>query len=322
MKKLIALLMAMMLLVCAAGCGGETAEPAGPTVEKVTDCTVPPLVVEINGVKVTNQTLGGYPVYSIKSKSVNSSGTEKEYEYIGFALADVLESVGIKDGFTTIDAVASDGYTISCAAETAVLPTTLLAFMRDGEQFKDGPWFAPCSSGTSGDYLKETVAFNVDADVAITPEADTEPEEPAVADDALGLIELQYKDSGFEFAPFSFKVNGKKVTNEKLAGLPVLEIKVRILNSKGETVEAAYTGYSLTDVLGACDAHLFTKVFAIADDDYIATIDPMAVLSTNTLVAIEKDNETGKDGTVWIAPCDSTESKAYIKLIVEIETAG
>ena len=39
---------------------------------------------------------------------------------------------------------------------------------------------------------------------------------------------------------------------------------------------------------------------------------------SNTIIAIEKDKELGKDGTIWVAPCLETSSSAYCKLVVEI----
>lgn len=310
MNKRFALLLAVVMLVCAVACAA-----AEPVAEPVADCVPTPFTLQINGVPVTSDDLSGCPAYTVTAESVNSSGTAKSYVYVGYALSDVLALVGVTDGYTKLEATADDGYTIACDAELAAQPTTLVAFLRDGEPFKNGPWFAPCGSATTGDYLKNTASLTVDAEVKAV-EAQPEPE---TADAPAGLPEIQDRTEKVTFAPYSFLVNGAAVTNETLAGLRIYKISVSVTNSKGETVEATYTGYKLADVLAACGVGETDAVSAVANDGYESALDAATVQSDYTLVAIEKDKETGEDGTVWVAPCEATESKAYAKLVIEIK---
>ncbi|MDD3920598.1 MAG: hypothetical protein PHO41_05470 [Eubacteriales bacterium] len=340
MKKLLACMLALCLLFAAVGCAPAAApapeapaaapeapavepapapEAAKVTAEEVRGVTVPPFSIMINGTTVTNEVMVAYPVYSVQAFSINSSGTESTCNYVGFAISDVLAAVGITDGFTNVEAAADDGYAIVVDAAVAKEPTTLLAVTKDGEQFKDGPWFAPCSSETTGDYLKGMSRLNVDADVTITPDVG----EPAPAEDApaAALPEISDKTDKVEFKPYEFIVNGEKVTNDKLAGLSIYKITVTTVNSKGNASESTYTGYKLADVLAACGAKDYTEVIAVANDGYENKMDKAAADSDYTLLAIEKDKELGEDGTIWVAPCEQTESKAYAKLVVEVKTA-
>jgi len=135
-----------------------------------------------------------------------------------------------------------------------------------------------------------------------------------------GLPEIQDRTDKVTFGEFKFLVNGNEVTNDTLAGLSIYKITVNVENSKGVVSEATYTGYRLSDVLAACGITEFDSVIAVADDGYESVIDYDTANSEYTLLAIEKDKETGEGGTVWVAPCMENTSGSYIKLVVEIKT--
>ena len=117
---------------------------------------------------------------------------------------------------------------------------------------------------------------------------------------------------------FCFKVNGQDVTNADLEGLHIYKVSVSVTNKKGETSEVGYTGYKLIDVLAACGITEYTAVKVVANDGYESELTAEQAVSEYTIVAIEKDKETGEDGTIWVAPCLETSSSAYCKLVVEI----
>ena len=305
MKKWFSLLVALIACCAACACAEGGAQPVEPSA----DAPVPPFTLTINGATLTEQDFADCPLYKATAVSVNSYGTEKKYEYVGYALADALALAGITEGVTAVEAIADDGYTIACDAALALEPTTLLAFLRDGEPYEGGLWFAPCSSDVTGDYLKRTVEIRADAAAA-------QPSEEDAAD--AYAPELSDKTGKIEFAPFSFLVNGAAVNNVALAGQPIFKANVTVTNSKGETVEATYGGYRLRDVLTACGVPDASDVTVIASDGYETQLDAQTVQSEYTLIAIEKDKATGEDGSVWLAPCEATESKAYLKLVVEL----
>jgi len=316
MKRIFAALLVFLMLVSATACAsGQAAEDteAVPAAQVVTDVEIPDFTVLVNGVEVTHETMAAYTVYSVQTHSVNSQGTEDNRLYIGYAMSDVFAAAGLTGDYTEVEAVADDGYAITYDADIAALPTTLLAVIRDGEPFKKGPWFAPCHSGTSGDYLKNVASIGVDSE-AVLPE-DTEEETAET-----GLPEIQDRTDKVTFGEFKFLVNGNEVTNDTLAGLSIYKITVNVENSKGVVSEATYTGYRLSDVLAACGITEFDSVIAVADDGYESVIDYDTANSEYTLLAIEKDKETGEGGTVWVAPCMENTSGSYIKLVVEIKT--
>ncbi|MBQ3077347.1 MAG: hypothetical protein IJC43_05785 [Clostridia bacterium] len=340
MKKILALLLSLMLLLSLVACSstddeapagdgagetagdaaGETAGESGgdaaePEMKEVIGVTVPAFTLHVNGKTLTNEQMADYAVYEIQATSVNSSGTESTVTYVGFSLADVFAAAGVTD-YTSVVATADDGYAVEIAKEMASKPSTLVAISKDGEQFKTAPWFAPCSSGTTGDYLKGMVAITLDGQ-AFDPSSVPAPD----AGDAPAegeLPEIADRTDKVEFAAYSFKVNGQEVTNETLAGLSIYKIEVTTVNSKGASSTSGYTGYKLADVLAACGVENATTVKAVANDGYESTLSAENITSDYTLVAIEKDKELGEDGTIWVAPCAETTSSAYAKLVVEI----
>jgi len=340
MKKILSVLLVLALVLSLAACGSAPAEtpttvatepteaateatnPA-PVAEEVKGVTVPAFAIMINGVKVDNVMMAAYPTYTVTANSVNSSGTASTTTYIGFALTDVLAAAGLTENYIWLEATADDGYAIEVSGEIVTAPTTLLAISKNGEQFKTAPWFAPCSSQTTGDYLKNMVSILVNTtegkpegiDNTLVEEAD--PTE-APADEPAEAPELSDKTDKVTFADFSFKVNGQEVTNATLEGQRIYKVSVNVVNKNGNASEASYTGYKLIDVLAALGITDYTTVKVIANDGYESELTAEQAASEYTLIAIEKDKETGEDGTIWVAPCMETSSSAYCKLVVEI----
>ena len=316
MKKLVSLVLALLLALSCAACSPK--KPAAPSVEEVKGVTLPQFSVLVNGAAVTNDTMAQYPVYSANSNSVNNSGTETQCVYIGYALSDVLKAAGVEE-YTLVEAAAEDGYSVSLDTAAADAPTTLLALLKDNEPFKKGPWLAPCGSGTSGDYLKGTAEIWIDGANTGVPPSDEPTQHPGGDTEETGLPEILDRTDKVQFQPYCFLVNGTEVTNETLNGLSIYKVTVEVVNKKGETVQATYTGYRLSDVLAACGITEPEAVIAVANDGYESQLDKDTAMSEYTLLAIEKDKETGEDGTVWVAPCASTKSGDYVKLVAEIK---
>lgn len=338
MKKILSMILVLALALSLAACGGTPAAPAAPettapaapaetrpapVAEEVKGITVPEFAIMINGVRVDNVMMAAYPTYSVTAFSINSSGTESTTTYVGFAMTDVLAAAGLTENYIWLEATADDGYAIEMTGEIVTAPTTLLAITKNGEQFKTAPWFAPGSSETTGDYLKNMVSILVNTTESkpegidnTLVEEPAETEAPAAAPE--GAPELADKTDKVTFADFCFKVNGQDVTNADLEGLHIYKVSVFVTNKKGETSEVGYTGYKLIDVLAALGITDYTTVKAIANDGYESELTAEQAVSEYTIIAIEKDKETGEDGTIWVAPCLETSSSAYCKLVVEI----
>ena len=336
MKKILSLILVLALALSLVACGTAPAETTGapettapaatnpaPVAEEVKGVTIPEFAIMINGVKVDNVMMAAYPTYSVTAFSINSSGTESTTTYVGFAMTDVLAAAGLTENYIWLEATADDGYAIEVTGEIVTASTTLLAITKNGEQFKTAPWFAPCGSETTGDYLKNMVSILVNTtegkpegiDNTLVEEAD--PTE-APADEPAEAPELSDKTDKVTFADFCFKVNGQEVTNATLEGQRIYKVSVNVVNKNGNASEASYTGYKLIDVLAALGITDYTTVKVIANDGYESELTAEQAASEYTLIAIEKDKETGEDGTIWVAPCLETSSSAYCKLVVEI----
>lgn len=336
MKKILSMILVLALALSLVACGTAPAEPNDvpettapaatnptPVAEEVKGVTIPAFAIMVNGVKVDNVMMAAYPTYSVTANSVNSSGTASTTTYVGFAMTDVLAAAGLNENYIWLEATADDGYAIEVTGEIVTASTTLLAITKNGEQFKAAPWFAPCSSGTTGDYLKNMVSILVNTTEAKPEGIDNTMVEEATPTEASSETpaeapELSDKTDKVTFADFSFKVNGQDVTNATLEGQRIYKVSVNVTNKNGNTSEAGYTGYKLVDVLAALGITEYTTVKAVANDGYESELTAEQAVSEYTLIAIEKDKETGEDGTVWVAPCLETSSSAYCKLVVEI----
>lgn len=150
----------------------------------------------------------------------------------------------------------------------------------------------------------------------VSTEAPTKAETPAAPE---GAPEIKDATAKITFADFSFKVNGKEITNKDLEGCSIYKITVETVNSKGNASENTYGGYAIKDVLKAAGCADATKITAVCNDGY--ETDAYTITDENapyTLLAIEKDKELGEDGTVWFAPCLEEIASGYAKLVVEI----
>jgi len=333
MKKFLASLFALLLIFSLVACSGGKDDPpplsgsvsestqsesadSGPVAEEVKGVTIPAFSIHVNGIQVTQDSVAEYPMYSVQAKSVNSSGTESTVTYVGFAVSDILKAAGLDEKYVWMEAAASDGYTVTLTGAVIYEDTTLLAMTRDGSPFSDSPWLAPCSDKVTGSYLKGAVSILVN-----TTEGPPDVKNPAAGSSAgagEGLPEILDRTEKVEFAPYSFLVNGKEVTNDALAGLRIYKITAVTVNKSGDLVEAGYTGYKLADVLDACGIKGYSVVKAIANDGYETELSGELITSDHTLVAIEKDQELGEDGTIWLAPCSESAANVYCKLVVEI----
>ncbi len=328
MKKSISLILALILVLSLAACGQKAATPsaaAGPLAVEVKGVTIPAFSVTVNGITVDQSAMASSPMYSVQATSVNSAGTESTTTYVGFTMSDVIAAAGLKDTYVWLEAAADDGYAVTVKDTTVAASTTLLAMTKDGEPFGTAPWFAPCTSGTTGDYLKGCVSILVNTkegapEISAAPASDTSsaPSPSNAPADNGGLPEIQDKTDKVEFAPYSFLVNGKAVTNDTLKGLSIYKITVVVESKTGEKSESTYTGYTLADVLKACGMESLTSVKVKANDGYETELMAELISSAYTLVAIEQDKAVGEGGTIWVAPCSETASKSYCKLVVEI----
>ncbi len=277
---------------------------------------VPEFAINICGVSIGNSEMEKYELHTAVSESVNSEGTKKTAEYKGYKLSDVFKECGINDIPKAIEVTATDGYSFTYEGDLSDA-TCLIAMLKDGEPFKEGPWFAPCSSDTTGDYLKNLKSIGL-TDKNQDKEDKEDKEESELTE--LAEPDVSDKTGKITFTDYKFKINGKDVTNADLDGLNIYKAIVTVQNSKGKISEQTYSGYVLKDVLDRLGLAGAKSVKVIASDGYESEIDSEDLESDITLIAIEKDKATSDDGSVWLAPCAQTSSGKYIKGVFEIVT--
>lgn len=319
MKKLLAVLLALAMILSLGACGAKEEPKPESKVTEVTGVTVPEFKVKICGAKITNETMASYKLYQAVSHSTNSQGNSSENTYVGYKMVDVISAAQISGSWSKAQIICTDGYESTYEGDIQA-EDVLLAITKNGESFKDGPWFAPCSSEVSGDFAQDLSKIELDGitsplagggdskDGEKSETADIPfPQDPVSED----------KTDKITFADFSFKINGKEVTNKDLEGLKIFRNTVVTKNSKDVVSESKYSGYVLKDVLAKLGIS-GSKVTAIASDGYTSELDPALVDNDLTIIAIEKDKQTGEGGTVWLAPCSENKSGAYAKGVIEI----
>ncbi len=160
MKKLLVILLALAMVFSMSACGKKEVESAEILTE-VTDVTVPEFTVKICGAEITNETLKECNLYSAVAKSVNSKGNASENTYVGYRMSDVIDAVQITVTGSTVQIICTDGYESTYEGDLFE-EGVLLAITKNGETFKDGPWFAPCTSNVSGDYAQDISEIKVE----------------------------------------------------------------------------------------------------------------------------------------------------------------
>lgn len=324
MKRVLAILLALAMIFSFAACGEkkEEAPKEEPkaSVEVVKGVTIPSFKIKVCGVKITNEDMAAYDLYKYTADTVNSSGTAKSNVYIGFKMSDVIAECGITGTFGKATVTATDGYEVTYEGDL-MADNCFVAISKDGAQGKNGPWFAPCASGTTGDYLQDLSKIEIEGATAPADKlgGKDESEKKAEGPTELSPVDISDKTDKITFKDYKFKVNGKEVTNKDLEGLHIFKAKVTYAKSSGTIVEASYSGYVLKDVLEKLGVKDAKKVTVVANDGYTSELAAEEISSANTLVAIELDKAQSEDGTIWVAPCDSQSSKSYAKGVVEIK---
>ena len=109
---------------------------------------------KVNDKEVTNDTLKDLHIYKVKVEVINKKGAVSEATYTGYKLIDVLAAMDIND-YTTVKAVANDGYEDELTTEQAKSEYTIIAIEKDKELGEDGTvWVAPCLETEAGAYCK------------------------------------------------------------------------------------------------------------------------------------------------------------------------
>ena len=324
MKKFLAVMLAIAMVFSFAACGekntgGNQNEPE-IKLEVVKGITIPKFSVKVCGAKVTNEDMAAYDLYQVTADTVNSSGTAHSNVYVGFKLTDVLEAAKVEGTLGKATIVCTDGYEVAFEGDLKA-EGVLLAITKDGSQFKSGPWFAPCTSKTTGDFAQDLAKIEIDGgSSSLAGKGDDSKKDDSKSGEAIAFPQdpvVEDKSDKIKFGDYCFKINGKEVKNADLEGLKIFRITVTTKNSKEVVSQSKYSGYVLKDVLAKLGISGNT-VTAVAGDGYKSELSAEALNSDLTIIAIEKDKEVGKDGTVWVAPCNETSSSAYAKEIIEI----
>ena len=142
----------------------STDEPKGaPELADKTDkVTFADFSFKINGQEVTNSSLEGLRIFKVTASVEKKDGTVSESTYTGYKLIDVLKTLEMTD-YSTVKAVANDGYEVELTKEQATSEYTILAIEKDKELGEDGTiWLAPTLETSSNAYAKYVVELIVE----------------------------------------------------------------------------------------------------------------------------------------------------------------
>ena len=147
----------------------------------------------------------------------------------------------------------------------------------------------------------------------VTEEPTTETTAPE------GAPEMSDCTGKFEFAAFSFTVNGKTIDNAAMADATMWKVKdLETVNSKGNASTNTYSGYAIKDVLKAAGCEDATKITLVCSDGYEIEFEITEENAPYTLCALEVNKEAVTEGFTF-APCLETTSSNYAKGVVEIQ---
>ncbi|MCL2492249.1 MAG: hypothetical protein FWE87_05860 [Coriobacteriia bacterium] len=133
-----------------------------PVTEEIDGIEIPAFSITVQDIVITDQEMTNYPVYRVETTSTNTYGTTTTRVYVGYSASDILGAAGVSSDFTTMVTLADDGYQVKVNHKVALEPTTLVAISEDEVHFQTGPWFAPCSSNMSPDYLRDLVSITLE----------------------------------------------------------------------------------------------------------------------------------------------------------------
>lgn len=86
---------------------------------------------------ITNKDIADLTPITVEATIKNKEGEEKTNEYSGVVLKDVLALANAPE-FTTLIAVADDGFEVELTSELANEDDTIISWVRDGELFNNG----------------------------------------------------------------------------------------------------------------------------------------------------------------------------------------
>lgn len=161
MKKFKVLGLALLVALSLSACGADTSTNTESSVTKAEGVTAAAFTLDVCGVTVTNETLASCDLYTATAETVNSEGNAKSDEYVGYKLSDILNACNITGDFGKLTATATDGYEVTYDGDV-LAETVFIAVQKNGESFKEAPWFAPCSSDTTGDFLKGLAKLSIE----------------------------------------------------------------------------------------------------------------------------------------------------------------
>lgn len=249
----------------------------------VADTEVPAFTVKIGDASFTEQDFAGLSLVEVESVSYNHSGKETVAVFTGYRISDILALSGFEGEFLTLTATADDNYRIRVVSGVALEDTTLFALYKDGEAFENYPWFAPCSSQTTGDYLKGVCELGIETE-----------EPPAIPD-------------------FILNINGEEIKSKKFGNYKLYTFESLSYNHSGKETLCTYTGIRLTDALAIAGADgEYASITATAPDGYAITVPAGLAAADDTLIAFFKDGEPCQEYP-WFAPCSSQTTGDYLK---------
>ena len=145
MKKALFLVIIMMLALgmLFAGCTDDAATTDDVTTDDVTtdDATTDDAeatagwTITVGDVAITDVDAAELEEVTQTLQKQDKEGNLKEQECTGYTLASLLEKAGVAD-VTTVTVTAADGYAYDLASDVALLETTMIVTVQDGETYE------------------------------------------------------------------------------------------------------------------------------------------------------------------------------------------
>lgn len=133
MKKVLALVLALVMFASLAGCAQATVAPTEAPKATATAAAAAPWTIKIGSTSIVSTEIAkSLQTVTLTLKKVSKDGSLKDQKCTGYTIASVLAFAKVTS-YTKLTFVAKDGVKYDLTKELAALGTTLLVLEQDGE---------------------------------------------------------------------------------------------------------------------------------------------------------------------------------------------
>jgi DMSO/TMAO reductase YedYZ molybdopterin-dependent catalytic subunit len=246
-----------------------------------------------NGTEIAFTDLDAKKIAAVQIDTVlkKKDGTEQKQAWTGVTLKSVLKYYNITN-YTTIAAIAADGYTKQYTKDIAEADGTILGFTADGKELDSeaGPVELVVNGQSGNMWIKKLTKLTVTSEPA-----------PIVKEIAKWTVTIDNNGTEIAFTD----LDAKKI--------PTVQLDTVLKKKDGTEQKQAWTGVTLKSVLKYYNISGYTTISAIAIDGYTKDYTSDIAEADGTILGFTADGKeldseagpvelvaNGQSGSMWI----------------------